>query len=77
MGHMECSRNVTQVTVLKSQCEWEDNIKMYLKEMGWEGLDWIDMAQDRDKWQAVVNIITYFPAHKTHFFPEKCDLNST
>jgi len=48
--------------VLESQCEWEDNIKMYVKEMGWEGMDWIRMAQDRDKWQAVVNIIIYLQA---------------
>jgi hypothetical protein len=62
MGHTECSRNVTRDTVLKSQCEWEDNIKMDLKEMGWEGMDWIYMAQDRNKWQAVVNIIIYLQA---------------
>ena len=48
--------------VLKSQCEWEDNIEMDVKEMGWEGMDWIHMAQDRDKWQAVVNIIIYLQA---------------
>jgi len=47
---------------LKSQCEWEDNIKMDVKEMGWEGMDWIHIAQDRDKWQAVVNIIIYLQA---------------
>jgi hypothetical protein len=34
---------------------WEDNIKMDLQEVGWEGVDWIDMAQDRDRWRAVVN----------------------
>jgi hypothetical protein len=28
---------------------WEDNIKMDLQEVGWGGMDWIDMAQDRDK----------------------------
>jgi hypothetical protein len=34
---------------------WEDNIKMDLKEVGWGGMDWIDMAQDRDSWRAVVS----------------------
>ena len=29
---------------------WEDNIKMDLKEIGWEDVDWIDVAQDRDNW---------------------------
>ena len=38
MGHMECSRNVTQVTVLKSRCEWEDNVKMDLNK--WDGREW-------------------------------------
>jgi hypothetical protein len=29
---------------------WEDNIKMYLQEVGWGGMDWIELAQDRDRW---------------------------
>jgi hypothetical protein len=33
---------------------WEDNIKMDLREVGWEDIDWIDLAQDRDRWQALV-----------------------
>jgi hypothetical protein len=36
---------------------WEDNIKMDLQEVGWRGMDWIDMAQDRDRWRAVVSAI--------------------
>jgi hypothetical protein len=36
---------------------WEDNIKMDLQEVGWGGLDWIDITQDRDRWQAVVNAV--------------------
>jgi hypothetical protein len=31
-----------------------DNIKMDLREIGWNGMDWIDLAQDRDKWRALV-----------------------
>jgi hypothetical protein len=34
---------------------WEDNIKMDLQEVGWGGMDWIDMAQDRDRWRAVAS----------------------
>jgi hypothetical protein len=30
---------------------WEDNIRMYLREIGWGGVDWIDLAQDRDQWR--------------------------
>jgi hypothetical protein len=34
-----------------------DNIKMDLSEIGWDGLDWIDLAQDRDQWRALVNTV--------------------
>jgi hypothetical protein len=33
---------------------WEDNIKMDLREVGWGGADWIGLAQDRDRWGALV-----------------------
>jgi hypothetical protein len=36
---------------------WEDNIKVHLKETGLEGVDWIHLAHDRDKWQALVNMV--------------------
>jgi hypothetical protein len=32
-----------------------DNIKMLLREIGWSGMDWIDLAQDKDQWRALVN----------------------
>jgi hypothetical protein len=36
---------------------WVDNIKMNFREIGWDGVDWIDPAQDRDHWRALVNTI--------------------
>jgi hypothetical protein len=36
---------------------WVDNIKMNLREIGWHGMDWIDLAQDRDQWRALVNTV--------------------
>jgi hypothetical protein len=36
---------------------WEDNIKMDLQEVGWGGMDWIDMAQDRERWRALVSVV--------------------
>jgi hypothetical protein len=36
---------------------WEDNIRMDLREMGCGGVDWIDLAQDRDQWRALVNTV--------------------
>jgi len=34
---------------------WEDNIRMDLQEVGCGGMDWIELAQDRDRWRALVN----------------------
>jgi len=36
---------------------WEDNIKMDLQEVGCGGMDWIDLAQERDRWRALVNAV--------------------
>jgi hypothetical protein len=36
---------------------WMDNIKIYLREIGWDGMDWINLAQDRDQWKALVNTV--------------------
>jgi hypothetical protein len=39
---------------------WVDNIKIDLREMGWGGMDWIDVIQDRDQWKALVNTVMNF-----------------
>ena len=36
---------------------WEDNIKMDLQEVGYKGMDWIELAQDRDRWWALVSAV--------------------
>jgi hypothetical protein len=36
---------------------WVDNIKIDLGEIGWDGMDWIYLAQDRDQWRALVNTV--------------------
>jgi hypothetical protein len=36
---------------------WVDNIKIDLREIGWDGMDWIDLAQNRDHWRALVNTV--------------------
>ena len=68
-GHIACMRErrgVYGVLVGKSEekrplgrtrSRWEDNIKMDLQELGCGGTDWIDVAQDRDMWRALVNVV--------------------
>jgi hypothetical protein len=34
-----------------------DNNKMDLREIGWDGMDWIDLVQDRDQWKALMNTV--------------------
>jgi hypothetical protein len=41
----------------KPRRRWVDNIKIHLREIGWDGMDWIDVAQDRDQWRALVNTL--------------------
>jgi hypothetical protein len=59
-------RSVYRVLVGKSEGKgplvrprhrWEDNIKMDLQEMECGGMDWIELAQDRDRWRALVNAV--------------------
>jgi len=42
----------------KYRCRREDNIKIDFQEDGWRGIDWIDLAQDRDRYRALVNAVT-------------------
>jgi hypothetical protein len=38
---------------------WKYNIRVDLGEVGWESVDWMNLAQDRDQWRAVMNTLTY------------------
>jgi hypothetical protein len=43
---------------------WEDNIRMDLREIGFGDADWIHLAQDRDKWRALVDTVMSLRFHK-------------
>jgi hypothetical protein len=66
VARMGQKRNAYRILVRKSEGKrplgrpirrWEDNIRMDLREIGWGGMDWIDLAQDRDQWRALVNTV--------------------
>jgi hypothetical protein len=66
VARMVEGRNVYRVLVGKpegkrplerSRRRWEDGIKMDLQEIGWGGVEWIHLPQDRDRWRAVVNAV--------------------
>jgi hypothetical protein len=44
----------------RPRSRWVDNIKMDLREIRWEGMEWIDLAQNRDQWRALVNTVMNF-----------------
>jgi hypothetical protein len=44
----------------RPRLRWEDRIKMDLQEVGCGGMDWIKLAEDRDRWQALVNAVINF-----------------
>jgi hypothetical protein len=41
----------------RPRCRWVNNIKIDLRETRWDGMDWIDLAQDRNQWRALVNTV--------------------
>jgi hypothetical protein len=60
------TRNAYRILVGKSEGKrpqgrlrrrWVDNIKMDLTEIGWDGVDWIELAQGRNQWRALVNTV--------------------
>jgi hypothetical protein len=41
----------------RPRCRWVNNIKMDLREIEWNGMDWINLAQDRNQWRDLVNMV--------------------
>jgi hypothetical protein len=44
-------------TLGRPRRRWEDNIRMYLRERAWEGVDWMHLCQDKDQRRAVMNTV--------------------
>jgi hypothetical protein len=49
-----------KITLGRRRRRWVDDTKMDLKEIGWGGVDWMHLAQDRDQWRAVMNTVMNF-----------------
>jgi hypothetical protein len=47
-------------SIWATRSRWEDNINMYLQEVGCGDIDWIELAHDRDRWRALVNAVIIF-----------------
>jgi hypothetical protein len=56
-GHVSRMGGEGKAPLGRPRRRWVDNIKMDLREIGWVGMDWIDLAQDRDQWRALVNAV--------------------
>jgi len=68
-GHVACvgdSKAVYRVVMGRSEGKrplgrprrrWVDNIKMNIQEVGWVGVDWLELTQDRYRWRALVNVV--------------------
>jgi hypothetical protein len=52
----------------RSRCGWEDVIRMDLRDIGWGSVDWIQLAQDRDWWRALVNTVMILQVLAPHSF---------
>jgi hypothetical protein len=48
----------------RPRCRWEDHIKMDLQEVGYEDMDWIELAHNRCRWRALINAVMNFRVHK-------------
>jgi hypothetical protein len=56
---------------------WVDNIKIDLSEMEWDGVDWIDLAQDGNHWRALVsNVMNYRVPENAGKFLSGCTISS-
>jgi hypothetical protein len=44
-------------TFASPRCRWEGNIKIEHQELRWGGMDWIDLAQNKDRYRALVNVV--------------------
>jgi hypothetical protein len=53
--------NLRERDHLENPGVWENNIKIYLHDVGWGGKDWIYLAQDRDRWRALENVVLKLP----------------
>jgi hypothetical protein len=52
-----CDDTLQDVGPERQNRRWVDNIKLHHRDTGWDGVDWVDLAQNRDKWKALANTV--------------------
>jgi hypothetical protein len=57
MYNLMVGKSEGKILLGRPRCRWVDNIRMDLVEVGWGNVDWIGLAQDTDKWRALVNSV--------------------
>jgi hypothetical protein len=68
VGHVACVVEINIYNILigkpegkrplgRSRSRWKDNVRMDLMDIGWEGVDWMHLAEDRNQWWALVNTV--------------------
>jgi hypothetical protein len=57
MGETRNGKARRKKSLGRSRRRWVDSIKIDLREIGWDDMDWIELAEDRDQWRALVNTV--------------------
>jgi hypothetical protein len=60
----------------RPRCRWVDSTKLDFREIGWDGMDWIDVAQDMDQWRGLANTVMKLPVRQNVEKSSSCTTDS-
>jgi hypothetical protein len=72
-GNKKCTQNFGHKPegkrpLVRPRCRWKDNIGMYFREIGWEGVDWIYLDYDDFQWRIVNTVMNFLVSHNAGNF---------